>query len=256
MVRHRYFPDEYLRGRVDPEHILPRVRQTDVSGTAQRVRVDRQGRPRCPVRWYGRQAPYWGSAVFDGPQIVIIHGTAPGIIDPSHVHPRVPVKIGGRNISTGIAGFPSDEKTLEKLFQRADEAMYFSKTYGRNLITLAGRIGYLKARNIFIILGSIVIVVLSVFVSYQFIFKDALKHTFRQIEHVKITTKPKNLDIIILRSGEVYEGKILEETDDRVVISLYLEQGEANVVFKKSELSSIKYGSEIHPDELITSNQE
>lgn len=146
--------------------------------------------------------------------------------------------------SSGIASFPTDEKTLEKLLLKADEAMYFSKSYGHNLITLAGKMKYLKLRNILLILGTLCIIALSLFVSYQFIFKDALSSTFRKIGSVQITTKPRDLDIIILKTGEVYEGRVLEETEDRVVFNLYLQQGEGHVVFKKSELSSISYGSE------------
>jgi len=147
--------------------------------------------------------------------------------------------------SIGIACFPSDGKTQEGLLKKADDAMYFSKNYGRNLVTLAGRIKYLKIRNVFIILGSIFIVALSLFISYQFIFKDALKYTFRKIESMKIITKkPVDLDTVVLKSGEIFEGKVLEETNDRVVFNLYLQRGEGTVVFKKEELSSIKYGGQ------------
>ena len=145
--------------------------------------------------------------------------------------------------SCGIVGFPSDEKTLEKLILKADKAMYFSKGHGRNLITLAGRLKYLKLRSISLFIGSVCFILLSLFTSYHLVFKEIVKSAFRQIGNTRIITKPRKLDTIILTNGEVYEGRILEETEDRVVLSLYLEKGEGTVIFEKSEVSTIKYDS-------------
>ena len=61
-------------------------------------------------------------------------------------------------ISTGISGYPYDGETPEGLIQKADEAMYYSKRHGRNLVTLAGKIKYLKWRNFIVMTTSIFII--------------------------------------------------------------------------------------------------
>lgn len=146
--------------------------------------------------------------------------------------------------SCGIAGFPADGEKPEALIHKADEAMYFSKCHGRNLVTLAGKIKYLRLRNVLLIVGSACLIFLIAFFSYKLMFKDVVRSAFRKFRSTRIITKPKELDMVILKNGDVYEGRILEETGDRVILSLYLTEGEGTVVFKKSELSAIKYGSQ------------
>jgi len=144
--------------------------------------------------------------------------------------------------SCGIAGFPLDGKTSEELIQKADQAMYFSKRYGRNRATLANRMKYLKAHRIFLLICSICIVFYSLFVLYRLSFKKIIQPTIRQIQNIKITIKPKNLDAIILKNGLVFEGRILAETEDKVILNLYLEKGEGSATFNKAEIAKIKYG--------------
>ena len=144
--------------------------------------------------------------------------------------------------SCGIAGFTLDGKTSEELIQKADQAMYFSKHYGRNRATLANRMKYLKAHRIFLLICSICIIFCSLFVLYRLSFKKIIQPTIRQIESIKITIKPKNLDAIILKNGLVFEGRILAETEDKVILNLYLEKGEGSATFNKAEIAKIKYG--------------
>lgn len=149
-------------------------------------------------------------------------------------------------ISCGIASFPYDGITQEKLLERIDEAMYFSKRHGRNLTTLAGRIKYLKAWKIFLLFCSIFIIFFAVFILYPFLSRKILKPTVGQITGFKVITrqaKPKNLDTLILKNGFVFEGRIIAETKDKVILNLYFEKGEGSVTFNRSEIEKIKYGS-------------
>ncbi len=146
-------------------------------------------------------------------------------------------------LSCGIAGFPFDGKTIEGLIKKADEAMYLSKRYGRNRVTLAGRIKYLKLLRIFILIGSIGIIFCSLFIAYIRI----IQPTVSQIKGIKVFTKPKKLDTIILKNGMVFEGRILAETNDKVTLNLSLEKGEGLVTFNKPEIGQIRYGSGMPP---------
>jgi diguanylate cyclase (GGDEF)-like protein len=149
-------------------------------------------------------------------------------------------------ISCGIASFPTDGITQEELLQRIDEAMYFSKRHGRNLTTLACRIRYLKAWRLFLLLSSIFIIFFAIFILYPSLSKKILEPTVGHITGFKVITKqakPKNLDMLILKNGFVFEGSIIAETNNKVILRLYFEKGEGSVVFNRSEIVKIKYGS-------------
>lgn len=146
-------------------------------------------------------------------------------------------------MSCGISCFPTDATTAEELIKKADEAMYFSKRSGRNLITLASRIKYLKFRRIAFLITSIIIILYSVLLFYKLSFKKIIQPAVRQIQNIKIITKPENLDTVILKSGAVLEGNIVYEDRGKVTLKLYLEKGEGITNFDKSEIAQIKYGS-------------
>ena len=148
-------------------------------------------------------------------------------------------------ISCGITGFPIDAKTPEELIEKADEAMYFSKHSGRNTVTIFNKISYLKLRKIFIQIGILFSIAAAIFVLYQLSFKKIIKPTLGEIQKIKITTKPENLDTVILKNGIVFEGQVLSETPDRVLFNLYVDRGEGRTVFEKSEIAQIKYAPKI-----------
>jgi len=145
--------------------------------------------------------------------------------------------------SCGIAVFPADGKNAEELIKKADEAMYFSKRHGRNLTTLAGRIRFLKFRNALLIVTSSVLILCSFYIYYQQSFKKVIQPTVDQMQYLRIITKPANLDTIVLKSGVVFEGRIISEAEGKVVVSLYMEKGEGSAVFDRSEIAEIKYGN-------------
>lgn len=146
-------------------------------------------------------------------------------------------------ISCGIAGFPHDGGRPEELIHNADKAMYFSKRHGHNLATLADKIRYLRLRNFFVIVGSFCILFWFFFVMYKVFLKNIIDPKIRQIRSIKIVTEPKDLDSIILKTGIIFKGHIVEETEDKVILKLYLEKGEGLSAFDKSDIAKIKYGS-------------
>lgn len=149
-------------------------------------------------------------------------------------------------ISGGIAGFPFDGKTVDDLIQKADEALYFSKRHGRSMVTLASRIKYLKFMRIFIMIVSIIVTFSSLFILYKLTFKKIIAPTMSHLGGIKIVTpQPENLDVVILKSGASFEGRIVGETEDKLIINLYLDTGTGEMTFDKSEIANIQYGSKI-----------
>lgn len=146
-------------------------------------------------------------------------------------------------MSFGVASYPRDGRTRGELIKRADEAMYYSKRTGTNQVTLANNLSHLKVRRWTMILGVIAGLVLVGLITYKFTFKTIIKPTMRGVKSIKIVTKPGDLDLIILKNGSLYEGRIVKETDDTVVLDLYMEKGQGTMTFKKAEVLKIKYGS-------------
>lgn len=144
-------------------------------------------------------------------------------------------------ISCGIAGFPLDASSAEELIQKADAAMYFSKHVGRNYMTLFSKISYLKLCRIFTIAGIILGAIAIILAIYGLTFKKIIKPTISQIQHMKIITRPKNLDTVILKDGTLFEGRIMSETEDCLTLNIYFDnKGEGLMTLKKPEIAQIK----------------
>lgn len=158
-------------------------------------------------------------------------------------------------VSCGIAGFPHDGRNAQDLIKRADEAMYFSKRNGRNSATLYGRINFLKVRRIFLLFCSFTAILFAFFIFYRLSFKKVIQPTILRIKRLTITTKPKNLDSVVLKNGLIFEGRILAETTDKVTLTLYLDRGEGATVFDKSEIAQIKYATESSADNQQNPNE-
>lgn len=145
-------------------------------------------------------------------------------------------------LSGGIAGFPQDAQSAEELIQRADAAMYFSKRSGRNFTTPFNRIAYLKMRRAANLAATIAAVVAVGSLMYHLMYQRIIQPTVRQIQHIKITTKPENLDTVVLKSGGVFEGKVLAQTAQKVVLNVYFDAGgECEMVFNRSEIAQVKH---------------
>ena len=161
------------------------------------------------------------------------------------------------SISTGITGFPTDAKTTDDLIQKADKAMYFSKHHGRSVATLTSSIKYLRVIKFLFFISSVGIICICAFMLYQLVLKgtlgplDFLKTKFKIKEarpavkqekkpEIRKEKKPEAPDKIILKNGVVFEGEILEETEDKVMFKFSLEQGQGVMSFQKQEIEEIK----------------
>ncbi|HNX80769.1 MAG TPA: GGDEF domain-containing protein [Candidatus Omnitrophota bacterium] len=143
-------------------------------------------------------------------------------------------------ISCGIAGSPLDGKTMDELIHKADSAMYYSKRHGHNLITQASSIAFLKARRIILVLLLLAAMAAAGFVLYRASLNKFIRPTYKQIRNIHIISKPANLDRIILKSGDIIEGKIIAETAERITVNLYLEKGEGSTTVNKAEIDHLE----------------
>ena len=162
-------------------------------------------------------------------------------------------KFYGITISCGIVGFPNDGKTIEQLIQKADEGMYFSKSHGRNRITLASNMMGLKLRNAFMLFCSVCIIIGSLAVFYKQSIREFGAPLLDQIKSVRIVTEPTDLDTIILTNGRVMKGRVIEETEHTVILKLYIPRGEGLSEFPRSAILKIEYGPATIPQVRVKS---
>ncbi|MFH1622379.1 MAG: GGDEF domain-containing protein [Candidatus Omnitrophota bacterium] len=176
-------------------------------------------------------------------------------------------------ISCGIANYPTDEVTADGLIKKADKAMYFSKTHGRNFVTLASRIRYLRFRNSLILMLVPLISFMLVFSLYQTEFMAKIgskienskylnvipnsiadkvrafaEKRIKDIKNIpeltgrKIETAPESIDLvaIVLKDGRRLEGSIVKETEDTIELSLDLSVGKIVMNLDKSQIAQIE----------------
>lgn len=146
------------------------------------------------------------------------------------------------SMSCGIAGYPQDATAVKDLIKKADIAMYFSKRHGRNNTVLASKIKFLKLRRIFLLVLSIILITVFSLLLYKFAFNNTLQSSINKIKSLKIITKPRGLDRIFLKTGGVFEGRIISEAGEKVILNLYFDNEEGTITLNKSEIAEIKYG--------------
>ena len=140
-------------------------------------------------------------------------------------------------LSCGIVSFPGDAQTKGELIKKADEAMYFAKRHGRNRIVLYARIKLLRLQLFFVFLFFALVLGFIGLSVYQRFFK-AVENKMRSL---RIIPKPKDLDMVILKNGGVFEGRILSEVGNNVVLNVYFDKEEGTMLFNKAEIAQIKY---------------
>lgn len=144
-------------------------------------------------------------------------------------------------ISCGIASFPRDGKTHERLLKRADEALYFSKRFGRNATTMASKMLYLKLRRYLAGVG-IMIIIGALIIAGRYIFKKEFNSTIKQVQRIKvIAQEPKDVSVITLKSGRQVRGYIVEEKDGKLTVSFDLIRGSGSLIIDKSEVAAIQF---------------
>lgn len=151
-------------------------------------------------------------------------------------------------ISCGVASFPHNGEATEKLLKKADDALYFSKHYGRNATTLARHLTYKRVRRFVFSAAGIAFVVLGLFAVSRYVVPDQIKYFLKRFKQVKVVEEePRNQDIIILKKGRVVKGYIVGEKDGKIEVSLELLRGKGTIHIDTSEIKEITYGSKQPP---------
>ena len=141
------------------------------------------------------------------------------------------------SLSCGIAEFPLDAGMPAELVGKAETGMAFSKRHGGNRITISRQIPTQHLRIICSWVATAVILVLSLAVLYRRVCIAALEPLAVKFKTIRILTKPKDLERLMVTDGTVFEGRIIGETDDQLIMRLYLDTGEGEAVFKKSDIA-------------------
>lgn len=168
-------------------------------------------------------------------------------------------------LSAGVTAFPKDAQTVDELIRKADKAMYFSKRHGRRMIAVVGTTNYIVMADIFMLLAvSIAGIYLMMYMFFNPLLVGKIaSYLTNQAKRIKIVTKtpslpkpvsikpisekpalPKqsDLDTVRLKDGNVYEGRILVNSPDEVIISVKNQNGETMRSLPASKIDIIKYG--------------
>ncbi len=146
------------------------------------------------------------------------------------------------SMSCGVATYPLDAMTVDTLFRRADEALYYSKRHGRSMVTSANKMKHLKFLSSLKVMVGILLVGGLLYGAYRFMPQEVIDDLTARFKKITIKVEEEDgLATIVLKSGRTMKGKILQEFDDRIVVSLDFGKGEGRVTLKKSDIGKIRY---------------
>lgn len=144
------------------------------------------------------------------------------------------------SFSGGIASCPADGTDAQDVLERADKAMYFSKKHGKGRITRYRAIWFEFSKHLIM---SASVVALVIFISLPYIYNT----TARKIhdEPKGFTTgispgKPAARATVYLNTGNQISGTIIKENSDEIGLKIDIGTGEGSVIFRKSDIKSIK----------------
>lgn len=155
------------------------------------------------------------------------------------------------SFSGGIATFPNDAETMEKLIENADKAMYFSKKYGFSKITRYHDMSIMKSKRLWLIFAVLILGAIVSLARHQFIFsiRDALdKLVFIdkvfKADKIKKMRKAAQLarpdmKTVYFKSGGTIKGVIIKDGDP-MEFKVIFDQGEAVILINKSEVLRIE----------------
>jgi len=149
-------------------------------------------------------------------------------------------------ISCGLATYPDDAEGAEDLLKLADKALYFSKRYGRNTTTRAGRIGIRKFKIISVVFLEVFLLAALVFFLNTYVFKGALQKFLSRLPIRTILPVGMEAETAItLKSGELIYGRIIDKDRDKIVVEISLKQGSCTMNIERDLIKDITH-SEVH----------
>ena len=145
------------------------------------------------------------------------------------------------SMSCGVASYPNDGASVDTLFRRADEALYYSKRHGRSMVTSASKIKHLRALSFLKVLFGFLFVAAIGYGVYRSIPQEVIHEFIARFSSISIKVEEKTNARIILKSGRTMQGIIIQELGDKIVVKLDLGKGEGRVTIKKSDIAKIEY---------------
>ena len=147
-------------------------------------------------------------------------------------------------ISCGLSTYPDDAQGAEELLKEADQALYFSKRYGRNTTTRAGKIGLQKFKIISTVFLEVFFILAILFSLNIYVFNSRFQRILNRLPIRKLLPLGIRSDTtIVLKSGDVIFGRIISEDQDKLVVSVSLGQGSCTMNIEKNLIESIKHNS-------------
>ncbi|MBN2482882.1 MAG: GGDEF domain-containing protein [Candidatus Omnitrophica bacterium] len=144
-------------------------------------------------------------------------------------------------MSCGISSYPADGTSVDILFRRADEALYYSKRHGRGIATSAGKMKHLRVLSFLKVVFGLLFVIGALYGIYRFIPQEIITEFAARFKNISIKVEEKDAATIVLKSGRIIKGNIIQELGDRIIVKLDLGKGEGRVTIKKSDIAKIEY---------------
>lgn len=143
-------------------------------------------------------------------------------------------------LSCGLATYPDDGKGAEDLLKAADKALYFSKKFGRNTTTQAGKIGFQKFKMVSVVFLEVIFIVGLVFFLNNYVFKGAPLKILSRFSAKRLFPAGLRADTtIVLKSGDLINGCIVTEDANELVVNVSLDQGSCTMRIEKTLIRSI-----------------
>ena len=143
-------------------------------------------------------------------------------------------------LSCGLATYPDDAKGADDLLKLADKALYFSKRFGRNTTTRAGKMGWRRFKIISVVVLEIFFIMAAVSSLNTYFFKGSPIRAIKRLWFGRILPVGLKADTtIVLKSGEVILGSIISEDRDKLVVEVVLGQGSCTMNIEKSLIQDI-----------------
>jgi diguanylate cyclase (GGDEF)-like protein len=120
--------------------------------------------------------------------------------------------------SGGIACYPEDAKSIEQLFERADEALYFSKNHGRARVTCYNRITYFNYLKL-----ALIIIFAGLFLALSYINRAKIKSFFEPLMRYRVKVVSQKNDAVSTPAPEpspVEAGPAVNNTPSNPIVSV------------------------------------
>ena len=156
------------------------------------------------------------------------------------------------SFSGGIASYPADGREMEGIINKADKAMYFSKTHGRGKVTLYGQILWKTIEKAAFLVAILLLIAGAIFYFQKSSYKNYVVEKIRKAAG-KVSAKlippsqvppaktyAEEYDLVYLKSGRILNGTIVRDDKNEIELNLDLETGRGVITVKRSDIERIR----------------